>query len=66
MDAERIEGAILAHRRLTRVYRKPSQAPEWFDVMDDLQNAADYLQGLTEPSQDQLLLLQRVLLELGR
>jgi hypothetical protein len=61
MDECRIRAAILAHRRLKRVYRFPERAPEWAEIMADLADAEAYYRGLGELTPDQALDYQRVL-----
>jgi len=60
MDANRIQAAIRAHRRLKRVYRFPAQAPEWPEIMADLIDAETYLKSLGELDTDLALDYKRV------
>jgi len=66
MDADRIQAAIRAHRRLVRVYRHPERAPEWAEVMADLIDAETFYAGLGELTADQALDYRRVRLALRR
>ncbi len=68
MDADRIQAAIRANRRLKRVYRQPERAPEWPEVMADLVDAERYFQGLGEQNltTDQALDYRRVRIALKR
>jgi hypothetical protein len=66
MDADRIQAAIRAHRRLSRIYRSPERAPEWLEVMVDLVEAETYFQSLAELTADQALDYKRVLKALKR
>ena len=60
MDANRIQAAIRAHRRLVRVYRQPERAPEWPEIMADLLDAETYLKSLGELDTDLALDYRRV------
>ena len=60
MDADRIRAAILAHRRLKRVYQHPERAPEWPEIMADLADAARYFAGLDYLTADEALDYRRV------
>jgi hypothetical protein len=64
MDEDRIRAAILARRRLVRVYRFPERAPEWPEIMSDLADAAKYFESLSELTADQALDYRRVRLAL--
>ncbi len=66
MDADRIQAAIRAHRRLQRVYRFPERAPEWPEVMADLADAEAYFQSLGELTADQALDYRRIRTALKR
>ena len=66
MDTDRIRAAILAHRRLERVYRFPERAPEWAGVMADLAGAATYFEGLEYLTADEALDYRRVQAALKR
>ena len=62
MDAERIRAAILAHRRLIRLYRNPGRDAlgEWQVVMADLAEAARHFAGLEYLTADEALDYRRV------
>ena len=66
MDADRIQAAIRAHRRLQRVYRHPERAPEWPEVMADLADAETLLRGPGELTADQALDYRRIRTALKR
>jgi len=66
MDEDRIHAAILAHRRLVRVYRHPERAPEWAEVMADLADAAEEFGGMSELTEDQTHDYRQVRLALRR
>ena len=66
MDEDRIRAALLAHRRLHRVYRCPERAPEFRDVINDLADAAEEFGGMSEWTEDQRNLYRQVLLALRR
>jgi len=60
MNADRIRAAILAHRRLARVYRFPERAPEWPEIIADLVDAETYFQSLEYLTADETLDYRRV------
>jgi hypothetical protein len=63
---ERAEMALRAHRRLARIYRHIERAPEWAEVMADLQDAKQFYEASDCRTTDETILYYRICAALGK